>query len=75
MPDAEEVGRDVAAGFADDPVLTWVFREPDRATKLSRLFDFLAREATGPDARASYGSPERPAPRVERAVAGYATGS
>jgi GNAT superfamily N-acetyltransferase len=46
--DAEEVGRILAAGFADDPVLTWVFSEPDRAAKLSCFFDFLAREALVP---------------------------
>jgi GNAT superfamily N-acetyltransferase len=46
--DAEEVGRIFAAGFADDPVLTWVFGEPDRAAKLSCFFDFLAREALVP---------------------------
>jgi hypothetical protein len=46
--DAEEVARILAAGFAHDPVLTWVFREPDRAAKLSCFFDFLAREALVP---------------------------
>ncbi len=43
--DAVEVGRILAAGFADDPVLVWVFDEPGRDTKLDRFFDFLAREA------------------------------
>jgi GNAT superfamily N-acetyltransferase len=47
-PDAEEVGRTLAAGFADDPVLTWVFQQPDRAAKLVCFFDFLAREALVP---------------------------
>lgn len=47
-PDAEEVGRILAAGFADDPVLTWVFHQPDRTAKLACFFDFLAREALVP---------------------------
>ena len=46
--DAAEVGRVMAAGFAEDPVLCWVFRDPDRATKLASFFDFLAREALVP---------------------------
>jgi ribosomal protein S18 acetylase RimI-like enzyme len=46
--DAEEVGRILAAGFADDPVLTWVFSEPHPAAKLSCFFDFLARDALVP---------------------------
>jgi ribosomal protein S18 acetylase RimI-like enzyme len=46
--DAQEVGRVFAAGFCSDPVLTWVFREPDRSAKLTSFFDFLAREALVP---------------------------
>jgi GNAT superfamily N-acetyltransferase len=46
--DAPEVGRILAAGFADDPVLTWVFHEPGRTAKLACFFDFLAREALVP---------------------------
>lgn len=46
--DAAEVGRTLAAGFADDPVLTWVFQEPGRAAKLASFFDFLACEALVP---------------------------
>jgi hypothetical protein len=46
--DAQEVGRVVAAGFCHDPVLTWVFREPDRTAKLTDFFAFLAREALVP---------------------------
>jgi len=46
--DAAEVGRILAAGFADDPVLTWVFEEPGRAAKLAGFFEFLAREALVP---------------------------
>jgi ribosomal protein S18 acetylase RimI-like enzyme len=48
IDDAPEVGRILAAGFGDDPVLTWVFREPARADKLAVLFGFLAREALVP---------------------------
>jgi len=39
---AAEVGRILAIGFADDPVLTWVFPEPEHAAKLARFFGFLA---------------------------------
>jgi GNAT superfamily N-acetyltransferase len=46
--DAAEIGRTLAGGFADDPVLTWVFQEPGRAAKLASFFDFLAREALVP---------------------------
>ena len=46
--DAPEVGRTFAAGFADDPVLGWVFQEPGRAAKLAPFFDFLAEEALVP---------------------------
>lgn len=46
--DAAEVGRILAAGFADDPVLTWAFQEPGRASKLACFFEFLAREALVP---------------------------
>jgi GNAT superfamily N-acetyltransferase len=46
--DAVEVGRILAVGFAEDPVLTWVFHEPDRQAKLACFFDFLAREALVP---------------------------
>ncbi|MGH8990152.1 MAG: hypothetical protein ACRDZ7_01330 [Acidimicrobiia bacterium] len=41
--DADEVGRVLAEGFADDPVLSWVFQEPGRTSKLARFFEFLAR--------------------------------
>lgn len=46
--DAEEVGRTLAAGFGDDPVLCWVFEEPGRAGKLGALFAFLTVEALLP---------------------------
>lgn len=42
--DAPEVGRILAAGFSDDPVMTWVFAEPGRHEKLETLFAFLAAE-------------------------------
>jgi GNAT superfamily N-acetyltransferase len=46
--DATEVGRVIADGFAADPVMTWVFRAPDRDRKLRTFFDFLATEAYVP---------------------------
>jgi ribosomal protein S18 acetylase RimI-like enzyme len=46
--DAEQVGRILAAGFSDDPVLNWVFHEHYLGAKLSCFFDFLAREALVP---------------------------
>lgn len=46
--DAPEVGRILAAGFSDDPVMTWVFAEPGRHEKLGVLFGFLAGEALVP---------------------------
>ena len=46
--DAPEVGRILAAGFSDDPVMTWVFAEPGRQEKLDALFAFLAVEALVP---------------------------
>jgi len=46
--DAGDVGRVLAAGFSDDPVLTWVFAEPDRQRKLDAFFGFLAPEALVP---------------------------
>ena len=46
--DVEEVGRILAAGFGDDPVLSWVFEEPGRADKLGALFSFMAAEAVVP---------------------------
>jgi GNAT superfamily N-acetyltransferase len=75
--DAPEVARVLAAGFLDDPVLTWIFSEPGRAAKLTVFFDFLAREALVP-LGATYlgeggsacwtppGSPEWPAEREEQ---------
>jgi ribosomal protein S18 acetylase RimI-like enzyme len=46
--DAVEVGRVMAEGFVDDPVMTWVFRGPEREAKLHAVFGFLAREALVP---------------------------
>lgn len=46
--DAADVGRILAGGFSDDPVLTWVFAEPARARKLDVFFAFLASEALVP---------------------------
>ena len=46
--DADEAARTLAAGFADDPVLGWVFEEPGTAGKLIPFFQFLAEEALVP---------------------------
>jgi GNAT superfamily N-acetyltransferase len=46
--DADEVGRVLADGFSTDPVMMWVFAEPDRDRKLGVTFGFLAREALVP---------------------------
>ena len=46
--EAAWVGRVLAAGFSDDPVLTWVFQGPDQDAKIGVFFDFLAREALVP---------------------------
>lgn len=46
--EAAEVGRILAAGFGDDPVLCWVFEEPGRAAKHDAFFGFLAEEALVP---------------------------
>jgi ribosomal protein S18 acetylase RimI-like enzyme len=43
--DAVEVGRILAEGFSDDPVMTWVFADPNGREKLDTFFGFLAREA------------------------------
>jgi ribosomal protein S18 acetylase RimI-like enzyme len=78
--DASEVARLLAAGFHDDPVLTWIFSEPGRAAKLDAFFAFLAPEALVP-LGATYlvdggcacwtppGSPEWPPERTERMAA------
>jgi GNAT superfamily N-acetyltransferase len=47
-PDGPEVGRILAAGFADDPVLCWLFQEPARAAKHDVFFRFFAGEALVP---------------------------
>lgn len=46
--DAAEVGRVLADGFRDDPVMTWVFDEPGRDRKLQEFFGFVASEALVP---------------------------
>ncbi|CAN5607226.1 GNAT family N-acetyltransferase [soil metagenome] len=46
--DAAEVGRLLAAGFAEDPVMRWVFRGPEVASTLGVFFSFLAAEAQVP---------------------------
>ncbi len=46
--DAPEVGRVFAAGFREDPVMCWVFSEPDRTRKITNLFTFLAHESLVP---------------------------
>jgi len=42
--DRDEVARILAAAFSDDPLLTWIFGDPDRDAKLACFFGFLARE-------------------------------
>lgn len=75
--DAGLVGSICASGFADDPVMTWVFTEPGRAAKLDAVWGFLAREALVPlghtyllgDATAAWTPPDAPAwppNRIER---------
>lgn len=46
--DAREVGRVLTAGFREDPVMCWVFSEPDRERKIAAMFAFLAREVLVP---------------------------
>jgi ribosomal protein S18 acetylase RimI-like enzyme len=46
--DAEELGRVLAEGFSDDPVMCWVFAEEGRRGNLGVFFGFLAREALVP---------------------------
>ena len=46
--DAETVGRVLAEGFGEDPVLGWVFEQPERAAKLHAFFGFLAHHALVP---------------------------
>jgi ribosomal protein S18 acetylase RimI-like enzyme len=44
LEDAPELGRVFGLGFEDDPVLSWVFRDPGRVEKLTAMFTFLLRE-------------------------------
>lgn len=46
--DAAPVGRILAAGFEDDPVLSWVMGAPGRLPKLEALFTFAAATFVGP---------------------------
>jgi ribosomal protein S18 acetylase RimI-like enzyme len=46
--DAPEVGRVLAAGFADDPVMAWMFDAAGRDAKLAALFGFFAEETLVP---------------------------
>lgn len=46
--DASEIGRIFGLGFEDDPVLSWVFRDPGRVVKLTSLFTFLVTETFVP---------------------------
>jgi ribosomal protein S18 acetylase RimI-like enzyme len=39
--DVITVGRVFGLGFEDDPVLSWVFRDPGRLVKLTAMFTFL----------------------------------
>ncbi|MCU1483653.1 MAG: family N-acetyltransferase [Actinomycetia bacterium] len=42
--DAPAIGRVFGLGFEDDPVLSWVFRDPGRVEKLTAMFTFLLGE-------------------------------
>jgi ribosomal protein S18 acetylase RimI-like enzyme len=77
LDDAPVVGSLIAAAFADDPVMSWVFAGPHAAAKLDVFFGFLTREAYVPlgaaylnaDACAVWtppGSPPWPPDRGER---------
>ena len=46
--DAEAVGRILAEGFADDPVLSWLVGGEGRVDKLLPFFEFIGREANIP---------------------------
>jgi ribosomal protein S18 acetylase RimI-like enzyme len=46
--DATTIGRVFGLGFEDDPVLSWVFRDPGRVQKLTAMFTFLVAEDFGP---------------------------
>jgi GNAT superfamily N-acetyltransferase len=79
--EAAHAGRVLAAGFSDDPVMTWVFAEPDRQVKLDALFGFLAREALVPlgatylsgDACAAWTPPDPPPWPDERGARFFST--
>jgi ribosomal protein S18 acetylase RimI-like enzyme len=45
---ADEVARILAAGFAGDPVMSWMFGSARQAEKLDAFFTFLANEALVP---------------------------
>ena len=46
--DAAAAGRILAAGFEDDPVLSWVMSEPGRGQKLQALFTTIMAGTFGP---------------------------
>ena len=46
--DAETAGRILAAGFEDDPVLSWAMSDPGRRAKLEALFGFAVRTTFAP---------------------------
>lgn len=46
--DAASAGRILAAGFADDPVLSWVMAEPGREQKLQAMFTTVFASTFGP---------------------------
>lgn len=81
--DVSEVSRLFAAGFRADPVMCWVFSEPNRERKIAALFGFLAAEALVPlgatflvpgsvAAWTPPDTPEWPSERSERFVAAMA---
>jgi ribosomal protein S18 acetylase RimI-like enzyme len=77
--DASEVGRIFGAGFEDDPVLSWVFRDPGRGEKLRDMFSFLVAELFVPtgstwvmDGAAAAWQPPSPPPADDAFLTGMA---
>ncbi len=73
--DAAEVGRILAAGFAEGPVLTWVFQEPGRASKLASFFQFLGSHLARMELRVALEEWIKHYPNFELAKAGQVTWS
>lgn len=54
--DAPAIGRILAAGFEDDPVLAWTMSEPGRLRKLEALMTFAAAETFAAEGGATWWS-------------------